>query len=188
MSDHLEQIEHTVAEVHQPDSGPVAAKNPLLRLEPGLAIWTWLVFFAFVFVLWKFAWKPLANIMEERKNSIKDTLDEADAARKSLEQASETQRELIEEGRQRVVEIQQRADESSRKVADEIRSKAQFESEKLIESAKIQIDLEKEKALSELKSEVVQIAVAVATKLIKDNLDEDRNQKLVKEYIEEISK
>ena len=76
-----------------------------------------------MFVLWKFAWKPLTNINGREKELIKDTLDEADAARKSLEQASETQRELIEEGRQRVVEIQQRADESSRKVADEIRSR-----------------------------------------------------------------
>lgn len=176
-----------VGEVHQPEPGHVDQGNPLLRLDPGMTIWFWLVFLVFVFILWKVAWKLIAKMLDERKNDIQKALDDAETARQSLEAASDTQRKLIEEGRQQASEITRRADESSRKLADDIRKKALEESEKMVEIARAQIERQKEKAIFELKSEVVDLAVSVAGRLIEENLDDDLNQKLVKDYIEEIS-
>jgi len=187
MADHVTNNPDIMEEVHQPDPGLAGQVNPLLSLDPGMAVWFWLVFFAFVFVLWKVAWKLIAKMLDERKSDIQKALDDADAARKSLETASASQRDLIEEGRQRAADITLRADESSRKLADDIRDRAREESEKMIESARVQIERHKEKAISELKSEVIDMAVSVATKLIEENLNDDLNQKLVKDYIEEIS-
>lgn len=187
MADHVTNNQHMVQEIHQPEPGHADQRNPLLKLDPGMAVWFWLVFFAFVFVLWKVAWKLIARMLDERKRDIQKTLDDAETARASLEAASDTQRRLIEEGRQRALDITQRADASSRQLADEIRERARDESEKMIENARIQIERQKEKAISELKSEVVDLAVSVASRLIEENLNDDLNQKLVKDYIEEIS-
>ena len=186
-ADQVTNDQHMVEEIHQPEPGHADQGNPLLALDPGMAIWYWLVFFAFVFILWKVAWRFVVKMLDERKSDIQKALDDAETARKSLETASDTQRQLIEEGRQRASDITRRADESSRKLVDEIREKAREESEKMIESARVRIDRQKEKAISEIKSEVVDLAVSIAARLIKENLDDDLNQKLVKDYIEEIS-
>jgi len=187
MDEHITNNQHLMAEVHQPDSGHTAQVSPFFRLDPGLGIWFWVVFFVFIFLLWKFAYKPVVNMLDERKRSIKQSLDDAEAARKSLEEAVDKQRHLIEEGRRRAVEITEKATESATMMANQIREKAREESEKMIESARMQIQRQKEKAISELKSEVVNLAVSVASELIKANLDDDANQKLVSEYIEDIS-
>lgn len=187
MSDPVTNNQQMVGEVHQPEPGHVDQGNPLLRLDPGMTIWFWLVFLVFVFILWKVAWKLIARMLDERKNDIQKALDDAETARQSLGAASDTQRKLIEEGRQQASEITRRAEESSRKLADDIREKASEASEKMIESARVQIERQKEKAISEIKSEVVDLAVSVAARLIEENLDDDLNQKLVKNYIEEIS-
>ena len=184
MSDQVTNTQHMVEEVHQPDPGHAESRNPLLSLEPGMAIWFWLVFFVFVFVLWKAAWKFVSNYLDERKRDIQHALDDAEAARRSLETAADTQRQLIEEGEKRAAEIAERADRSSEKLASEIREKAQEEAEKMIDSARIQIERQKEKAIAELQSEIVDLAVSVASRLIKESMDDDLNKKLVRDYID----
>lgn len=185
--DRVTSDQHAVEEIHQPEPGHADSRNPLLSLDPGMAVWFWLVFFVFVLILWKVGWKLVSKMLDERKDHIQKALDDAEAARKSLESASDTQRQLIEEGRQRAAEITKRADESSQKLANEIREKAREEAEKMIDSARVQIERQKEAAISDIKSEVVDLSVSLATRLIKENLDDDLNQKLVKDYIEEIS-
>jgi len=184
MSDYETNAQHTVEEIHQPDPGHAESRNPLLSLEPGMAIWFWLVFFVFVFVLWKVAWKFVSNMLDERKKDIQQALDDAEAARASLESASDTQRQLIEEGKRRAAEIAEKADQSSEKLANEIRERAQEEAEKMIDNARMQIERQKTKAISELQSEIVDLAVSVATRLIKESMDDDLNKKLVKDYID----
>jgi len=152
-----------------------------------MAIWFWLIFVVFVVVLWKAAWKLVSRMLDERRQGIQKALDDAEAARRDLEAAAGTQRQLIEEGRRRAADITTRADEFSQRLAEEIREKARDASEKMIENARIQIERQKEKAISDLRSEVVDLAVSVASKLIEQNLDDDRNQKLVKDYVKEIS-
>ena len=187
MADQVTNTQHTMEEVHQPDPGHGDQGNPLLRLNPGMTVWFWLVFVVFVVILWKFGWKLVVKMLDERQQGIQQALDDAEAARKSLATASDTQQKLIEEGRQQVLEISKRAEASSQKLADDIRDKAVQESEKVIEAARIQIEMQKEKAISEIKSEVVDLAVSVASKLIQANLDDGLNEKLVKDYIDEIS-
>ena len=97
-----------VEETHQPDPGNASQGNPLFRLDPGMAIWFWFSFIVFILVLWKFAWKPVVTALKERETSIKDTLDEAEGARRSLEQAADRQRQLIEEGNKKASEIIER--------------------------------------------------------------------------------
>jgi len=184
MADHNTNNQHMVEEVHQPVPGHPEQGNLLFSLDPGLSLWVWIVFLVFIFLLWKFGYKPISNLLGERKNSIKQSLDDAEAARKSLEDATARQRQLIEEGHSRAAEIIEKADKSAKTLANSIREKAREESNKMVENARVQIERQKERAISELKSETVNLAFAVASELIKANLDDDVNQKLVNDYIE----
>ncbi len=185
MADHNTNNQHLVEEVHQPVSEHPDQGSLFFTLDPGLSLWVWIVFLVFIFILWKFGYKPISTLLNERRKSIKQSLDDAEAARKSLVEATERQRQLIEEGHSRSAEIAEMANETARTLADGIREKAREESDKILENARVQIERQKERAISELKSEVVNIAVSAATELIKANMDEDISQKLVKDFIEQ---
>jgi F-type H+-transporting ATPase subunit b len=183
MADHNTNNQHMVEEVHQPVPEHPDQGNLFFSLDPGLSLWVWIVFFAFIFLLWKFGYKPVSNLLGERKKSIKQSLDDAEAARQSLKDATERQRQLIEEGHSRAAEIIEKAGESAERLANSIREKAREESDKMVENARVQIERQKERAVSELKSEVANLAVSVASELIKANLDDDVNHKLVEDFI-----
>ncbi len=187
MPEHKANTQHLVEEVHQPDQGHTAQGNPLLNLDPGMVVWTWLVFFIFLIILWKYAWKPILKSLDDREQSIKKSLEDVEEAKKILEEASEKQHQLIEKGKEKAEEIVTRANDSARKMANDIQEKAREESEKLIADARVQIESQKNKTIAELRSEVATLAVSVATKLIEANLDDDYNRKLVENYLEEIS-
>ena len=80
MADHVTKNPDIMEEVHQPEPGHAGQVNPLLSLDPGMAVWFWLVFFAFVFVLWKLAWKLIAKMLDERKSDIQKAIKKRDEA------------------------------------------------------------------------------------------------------------
>ena len=179
--------QHTMEEVHQLEPGQADQGNPLLVLDPGMVIWTWVIFFVFLFVLRKYAWKPILDSLDEREESITKALDDAETARQALDVASEEQRKLISEGRQKAVEAISAARSTATEAAEEVRRKAKEESEKLIVDAQAQIGKEKQAAMDELKSEVGELSVLVASRLLDANLDDDSNRERVKEYLTALS-
>ena len=70
MADNATNDQHMVEEVHQADSGHADTGSMLVALDPGMVVWTWLVFFVFLIVLRKFAWKPILQSLDEREESI----------------------------------------------------------------------------------------------------------------------
>jgi F-type H+-transporting ATPase subunit b len=178
--------QQTHAEVkHEPDHS--GGGNPLLRLDPGMAIWTWIVFFIFLFILGKFAWKPILKSLDEREKKIKKSLDDAEKARIALEEASQKQQEIINQGEKEAMGIVQKARDSSQQVAVQIQNKAKQEAEEIIEKAKKDITQQKEQAVNELRREAAGLAISAASKLIETNLDDDKNRKLVDAYIKELT-
>jgi F-type H+-transporting ATPase subunit b len=172
-----------VEEIHQPDPGHADQGNPLLALDPGMVIWTWLIFFVFLFVLHKYAWKPILDSLDERETSIRKASDDAEAARLSLEAATEEQRKLISAGRQTAAAAISEARSAASEVSEVILKDAKGESEKLIIDAQSQIEEEKQAAVDELRSKIGDLSVLVAAKFLDKNLDDDRNRELVKEYV-----
>jgi len=183
MADHATDSQHTVEEVHQPEPGHTDEGNPLLTLDPGMVIWTWLVFFVFLFVLRKHAWKPILDSLDEREASIRKASDDARAASEALEAASEEQRKLIGDGRQKAAEAVDAARGVATEAAEEIRRNARAESEEMIADARAQIEKERVGAVDALQSEAGNLSVLVASKLLDADLDDDRNRELVKAYM-----
>jgi len=169
-------------EVHQPAAGHGGGGNELLTLDPGMVVWTWLIFFVFLFVLRKYAWKPILDSIEEREASIKKTSEDARAASESLEAATAAQQEAISEGRRTAAATMDAARDAAAEAAEEMRRDAREASERMIADAQDEIGKQKEAAIEALRSEVGDLSVLVASKLLDADLDDDRNRQLVKDY------
>jgi len=167
-------------------SPPHEASNPLLRIDPGMMLWTWIVFFTLLLLLSKFAWKPILKLLDEREKKIRQALEDADAAKKALDDAIHQQNLIIGKAQEDAVTLMQRARESAQTYGMELQNQAMKDAEHQIENARRVIDSERQKAVAALRREAAEIAVMAASKLVATNLDDAKNRNLVEKYINEI--
>ncbi|MBU0529459.1 F0F1 ATP synthase subunit B [bacterium] len=161
--------------------------NPLVQPDPGLYIWSIIIFLALAFLLMKFAWKPLLAMLEKREDNIRHALLGAEKARDELAHVKEDTEKLFSEARNESQAIVAAGKKNAERMKDEIIEKAQSKSDALLEDAKKQIHIEKERAILEVKAEVVNLSIAVAQKLIKKNLSKEDNLKLINESLSSIN-
>ena len=161
--------------------------NPLVQPDPGLYFWTIIIFLVLVFLLMKFAWKPLLAMLEKRENNIRQSLLDAEKARDELANVKEDTERLLNEARTESQEIVAAGKKTADRMKDEIIDIAQSKSNALLADAKKQIDLEKDRAIADVKAEVVNLSMEVAEKLIKKNLTKEDNLKLINESLSTIN-
>ncbi len=161
-------------------------KPMLLSVNPGLIIWQILIFVILLFVLKKIAWKPLLTALNSREESIKDTITQAETLKKEAEELIEQNRKNLAEANAQSMKIINDAKEVANKMRDDILQKSQDESRKMLEQAKSEIKQEKESAMSDLRNEVSDLAIKAAEKILKDNLDESKQKKIVNDFISQI--
>ncbi|OGS37541.1 MAG: ATP synthase F0 subunit B [Elusimicrobia bacterium RIFOXYB2_FULL_49_7] len=152
-----------------------------------MALWTWIVFIAVLLLLRKFAWKPILSALDEREKKIKQSLEDAAEAKRVLDETISQQKDILGKAQEEAIQMVQRSRETAQNVAMEIEKKAMHEAERMIEGARNAIQGEKARAVAELRKEAATLAVMVAGKLISENLDDERNQKLSERYIHEIT-
>lgn len=160
----------------------------LLSVNAGLAFWTTITFLLLLFLLGKFAWKPILTALKQREDNIKISLEQAEKAREeakkileenqaSLIKAEEESKKLIEESRQYAAHLKEQMLKDSK-----------IQAQKIIEEASAEIDRKKSEAFTELKNQIAEISVNAAEIILKQNLNTDSNKKIVDSYISEISK
>jgi F-type H+-transporting ATPase subunit b len=156
--------------------------NPL-DIQSGPIIWTLINFFLLLLILRAVAWKPIIKALETRESAIGDALNRAEKAQ------AEAERVLAENQR-----VMQRAEEESQKVLRESREyaerlqneathKAQEEGRRILDQARQEIERSKQQALNELRGEVASLAVGGAEKILRESLDNDRQKRVVDEYL-----
>lgn len=160
----------------------------LLDVDFGLFAWILITFLLFMFILAKFAWKPILNALKERESSIKDSLESAEVAMEQAKKISADNEKAMKEAEQKAQEIRKQAVEEAEAIRQERIEKSRKEAEAMLEQARETIEQEKQKALVELRKEVADLAVQAASKIIESELDDKKNKKLVDEYIQDISK
>ena len=160
--------------------------NPLVQLDPGLFIWTILVFLVLLTLLAKFAWKPLLQALETRQNTITKALDDAQKAKVELERLNQESAAIIRTARVEADSIitSSRADAERLKV--ELRDKAKAEADGIVKNAERQIQLETARALQQIRHEAADLGVAIASKLIQRNLTREDNEKLIDEALKQM--
>lgn len=160
--------------------------NPLVQPDPGLFIWTILVFLVLLFALAKFAWRPLLEALESRQNSIRKALDDAAKAKQDLERLHEQSAQIIREARVEADSVIAKSRADAERLRAEMKDKARAEAETVVRNAERQIQLETTRALQQIRAEAVDLSVMIASKIIQRNLSKEDNERLIEEALKQV--
>lgn len=160
----------------------------LLDVNPGLIFWTVITFVLLLFVLKKMAWKPILESLSERENFIKDSVERAETAKKEAEEILEQNKSNLAKAEEEAQKIIAQGREYAENLKSQILEDSKSEAKKMIDDAKIEIERKNVEAFNNLKTEIAGIAVEAAEKIIRSNLDQEKQQKLVNEFIDDLSK
>lgn len=145
-------------------------------------------FLVLLAILAKFAYKPLLNVMEERRNRIANDLDSAEQTRLQAEQLKAEYEKMIAGARAEATAIVERATKVGQNLHDDLVEQARVEKEEMIASAKEQIEAEKKQAMLEIRSEVIALSTVIAGKIIDAKLDSAKDKELAVSVTDEVLK
>ena len=169
------------------EAGGAAAGGPF-TINPGLIIWTLVVFGILLAVLWRLGYPALLKMVEDRERRIQKQLDDAEKANAEAQRLLEEHKKQIAAARNEAQDILAKAKAVSQKERETLLAKAREEYDALLSRARKDIDAEKEKAILALRREAVDLSIAAASRVIEANLDTEANRKLVTEFLESLSK
>lgn len=150
----------------------------------GLFFWQTIIFLGLIFLLKKFAWKPILDAVNEREEGIKNALLSAENAKKEMQNLQADNQRILQEARLERDTMLKEAREMKEKMIADSKNEAQAQGLKMIEQAKTAIEAEKNAALAELKSHVSNLSIEIAEKLLKDELtNKDSQMKLVEKML-----
>ncbi|MEE9167357.1 MAG: F0F1 ATP synthase subunit B [Candidatus Neomarinimicrobiota bacterium] len=162
--------------------------NPLIRIEPGLFIWTVVTFLVLLGVMAKFVWKPLTDALDRREKRIRQSLKEADEVQQAVERISKEYEEMLRKARGEAQVIVAEGKARTEKIKERMLEKAKEESEHLRKEAEKRIQAEKENALSEIRQEVVNLSLHAASKIIGKNLTKEDNLSLINDSLDKVDR
>ena len=160
--------------------------NPLVQPDPGLYIWTIATFLILLWLLAKFAWRPLLAALEQRQETIRKSLDEAQQAKQELERLNGESRKILAEARVQAEQILSLTRTDANRLRDELKQKAQSEAAGVIKNAERQIEMETARAIQQIRNEAVDISIAIASKVLERNVTREDNERLIEETFKQI--
>lgn len=154
----------------------------------GLIFWQAVVFLLLFVILKRFAWGPIIDSLRIREDSIEDALRAADEAKKEMADLKADNEKLLEKARKERDEILKQATAIGNKIKEEAKVDALKAGEILIKNARTEINSEKQAALAEVKDQVAQFSLEIASKLLRQNLADQKSQTdLVKKFLKDIN-
>lgn len=152
----------------------------------GLFFWQTLLFIALLIMLRKFAWKPILNAVNEREESINNSLKAAERAREEMKRLQSDNERILNEARVERDRIMKEATDMKTKIVADASEKAQAEADRIMESAKVQIEAEKASAMADIKGQVAELSVDIAEKLLRKELaTENKQQALIEDLLKD---
>tara|TARA_B100001059_G_scaffold99696_1_gene99297 strand:+ start:16566 stop:17066 length:501 start_codon:yes stop_codon:yes gene_type:complete len=152
----------------------------------GLFFWHLLVFVGLIFLLKKFAWKPILDTINERETSIRDALKSAENARSEMELAQADNKKILKEALMEKERILKEANDIKSKTINESKAIAKIEADKIIKQAENLIQAEKNSVINDLKDQVAELSINIAEKVLKDELNNKvKHEKLVERLLKE---
>jgi len=142
----------------------------------GLVVWMTLAFLAILYILGKYAWKPIMTALKERESSIHDALNSAEKAKEELQKMKFSNEELLQEAKNERDAILATARKIKETIIEESKQKASEEANRIIISAKESIQNEKMTAMTDLKNQLAELSLEVAKKILKKELSDPKKQ------------
>lgn len=165
----------------------VAAHEPgILTPDVTMVILTWVSFLLLLTILHKFAWKPILKALDDRENNIRSAVENAEKIKAELKAINDQRDKILNEAYTKAKEAVDQSRQAAIEAAKVIERKAKEEAHILLENARAEIKAEKEQAQNELKKEVTHWTIQLASKLVEENLDNEKNRKLVVQHLKEI--
>ncbi len=176
-----------VATAATPALAQEAHKVDLLSPSYGLMVWTLVIFVVLLFVLSKFAFKPITAAVEAREQALQAAIDSARRDREEAARLLAEHRANLDASRAEGQKLIAEARVAAERVRTELVEQAHAEQAKMLERARAEIDAERAKAIAELRREAVELAIAGASKVIGQNLDRVANRQLVESFLAGVS-
>jgi F-type H+-transporting ATPase subunit b len=165
----------------------VILANSLTSPGIGLVFWSVLIFGLFFLLLSRFAWKPILSAVKARDEMIKGSLASAEKARKEMVKLQSDNEAILKKAREEREGILKEARDIRDKLIAEAKGKASEEAEKLIERARAGIEREKTIALADIRDQVANLSIEIASKLLGEKLKQTgEQQKLIENYLKEV--
>lgn len=173
----MEQTGHEVGQAqaaHQPD---------IFAPDVVMVILTWVSFAALLFILKRFAWQPILKTLNDREAYIKQSIEDADKAKASLVDIHKEKERILEQAKSDAVKIVQDARKAADLVAQDIEKKAKEHAQSIIAGGQAQVLGEYQRASKQLKQESARVSIALASRILKENVDTAKNNKLIEETL-----
>src|SRR5471030_442780 len=159
----------------------------LVTPEVGLIFWTTLSFFILLFILGKFAWKPILAAVAERENSIESALSKAEAVREEMARLTSENEALLRQARAERDAILAEATKVKNQIISEAKDAAHKEGARQIEMARIEINNQKAIAMADVKNQVATLSLDIAEKILRRQFEDQHKQdELVKDLLKEV--
>lgn len=161
------------------------APNPLVP-EANEIIWGGAAFIVLLFAMWKWGLPAVRNMMHVREERIRTDLERAEGAKAESEQALQQYQAQLAEARTEAGRIIDEARQAADRVGQEVKARAEEEAREIVARAQADISLQQERALSELRTEVADLSISLAERIVEKNLDRTTQMQLVDSFIEEV--
>ena len=160
----------------------------LSEFSIGLFFWQTVIFVLLIFLLKKFAWKPILDAVNEREEGIRSALKSAEKAREEMASLQSENEDTLKKARLERDGLLKEAREIKQKLIEEAKNEANNEAKKIIIQAQETIESEKNAAIVDLKNQVANLSIEIAEKVLKEKLSEDKAQmNLVKELVKDVT-
>ena len=160
----------------------------LLIPSTGLLFWMTIVFLIVLAVLWKWGFPAITKMVKERKDYIDDSLRKAHEANEKLAKFQKQGESILQEAREKQAAILKEAAETRDAIVEKAQDKAREEGARLLSDAKAQIETEKQNAIREIRTQVAELSVQIAEKVLKEKLSSDKEQMdMINRLLDEVS-
>mgnify|MGYP001265758265 FL=1 len=154
----------------------------------GLFFWHLLIFIGLIFLLKKYAWKPILDSINERDESIRDALSKAEIAKKEMEILKSDNEKIMKEAILERDKILKEGNNKKNEIISQAKEAAKKEAEKILKDAQVSIDLERKAAMKELKDQIAIFSIDIAKKIVNKDLSKNSNQEdLINTYLDDIN-
>jgi F-type H+-transporting ATPase subunit b len=160
--------------------------NALLKITPGLMIWTLVCFFITFLVLKRYAFGPIQKAIDERRDRIRQSLDDADKARAEARRLLEEHRALIGQARSQAEEILAETRRVAEAQRERVKDETEADRQRRLEETRRQIEAETHRALEQIRTEVAELTLVAASKVTGKALDDADHRRLIDEAISEL--
>ena len=161
----------------------------LLIPSTGLLFWMALTFLVVLFILWKFGFPVITNMVKERKAFIDDSLRKVHEANERLANIQKEGESILQEARAQQAQILKEAAETREAIVAQAQAKAREEGARLLSDAKAEIEQEKKAAIADIRKQVATLSVEIAEKVLRQNLHGDQAQMdLIDRMLDDVTK